>query len=82
MGEVFGDLLDRFIAGKEVEHLIDVSSEDVYASEFFNQLGLERVPIRDVVEGTSFGEGDGLESESHFNNITSLSQLESVQNGR
>ena len=29
MGEVFGDLLDRLVAGKEVEHLIDVSSKVV-----------------------------------------------------
>ena len=33
MGEVF---LDRFVAGKEVEHLIDVSSEDINTSELFN----------------------------------------------
>ena len=36
VGEVFCDLLDRFVAGKEVEHLIDVSSEDINASELFN----------------------------------------------
>ncbi len=36
MGEVLGDLLDRFVAGKEVEHLIDVSSEDINTSELFN----------------------------------------------
>ena len=33
MGEVLGDLLDRFVAGKEVEHLIDVSSEYINTSE-------------------------------------------------
>ena len=32
MGEVFSDLLDRLEAGKEVAHLIDVSSKDIYAS--------------------------------------------------
>ena len=36
MGEVFGDLLNRFVAGEEVEHFIDVSSEDINASELFN----------------------------------------------
>ena len=36
VGEVFRDLLDQFVAGKEVEHLIDVSSEDINASELFN----------------------------------------------
>ena len=36
MGEVLGDLLDRFIAGKEVEHLIDVSSKDINTSKLFN----------------------------------------------
>ena len=35
MGEVFGNLLDRLVAGKEVKHLIDVSSEDINASELF-----------------------------------------------
>ena len=33
MGEVLGDLLDRFVA---VEHLIEVSSEDINTSELFN----------------------------------------------
>ena len=36
VGEVFGDLLNRFIVGKEIEHLIDVSSEDINASKLFN----------------------------------------------
>ena len=36
MGEVFGNLLDRLVMGKEVEHLIDISSEDSNASELFN----------------------------------------------
>ena len=36
VGEVFCDLLDPFVAGKEVEHLIDVYSEDINASELFN----------------------------------------------
>ena len=36
MGEVFGDLLDRFVVGDEVEYLIDISSEDVNTSELFN----------------------------------------------
>ena len=36
VGDLFGNLLDRFVSGKEVEHLIDVSSEDINASELFN----------------------------------------------
>ena len=36
VGEVFSDLLNRFVAGKEIENLIDVSSEDINASKLFN----------------------------------------------
>ena len=36
MGEVLGNLLDQLVMGKEVEHLIDISSEDINASELFN----------------------------------------------
>ena len=36
VGDLFGNLLDRFVAGKEVEQLIDVSSEDINASKLFN----------------------------------------------
>ncbi len=62
--------------------MIDVSSENIYASELFDQFDLEGGPVRDVVERSSFSKRDGLLSESHFNIIFSLSQVEPVQDGR
>ena len=81
-GEVFCDLLDRFITREEVECLIDVPPENVNASELFYQLDLEGGPVNDVVERSSFSKRDGLLGESHFNIILSLGQVEPVQDGR
>ena len=46
------------------------------------QLDLEGGPVNDVVERSSFSKRNGLLSESHFNIIFSLSQVEPVQDGR
>ena len=62
--------------------MIDVSSEDIYASELFDQLDLEGGPVRDVVERSSFSKRYGILSESHFDNILGSSQVEPVQDGR
>ncbi len=62
--------------------MVDVSPENVNASKLFYQFGLEGGPVHDVVERTSFSKRDGLLSESHFNIIFSLSQVEPVQDGR
>ena len=35
-GKVLGNFLDGFLTGEEVEKLVDLSVEDVDASEFFN----------------------------------------------
>ena len=67
---------------EEVECLIDVSPENIYASKFFYQLDLEGGPVNDVAKKSSFGKGDGILSESHFNIIFSLGQVEPVQDGR
>lgn len=40
--------------------LVDVSTRDVNASEFFNQLGPKDVPVSDVVEGSLSSKRDGL----------------------
>ena len=81
-GEIFSDLLDRLVTREEVECLIDVSPENIYASKFFYQLDLEGGPVNDVAKRSSFGKGDGILSESHFNIIFSLGQVEPVQDGR
>ena len=81
-GEIFSDLLDRLVTREEVECLIDVSPKNVNASELFYQLDLEGGPVNDVAKRSSFGKGDGILSESHFNIIFSLSQVEPVQYGR
>ena len=62
--------------------MIDVSSKNIYASELFYQLDLEGGPVNDVVERSPFSKRDGLLSESHFNLIFSLGQVELVQDGR
>ena len=81
-GEVFSDLLDRFVTREEVECLIDVPPENVNASELFYQLDLEGGTVNDVVERSSFSKRDGLLGESHFNIIFSLGQVDPVQDGR
>ena len=81
-GEIFSALLDRLVTREEVECLIDVSPENIYASKFFYQLDLEGGPVNDVAKKSSFGKGDGILSESHFNIIFSLSRVEPVQDGR
>ena len=40
--------------------MVDVSTRDVNASEFFNQLGPTDVPLSDVVEGSLSSKRDGL----------------------
>ena len=45
------------------------------------QFDLEGGPVNDVVERSLLGKGDGVLSESHFNIIFSLSQVEPVQDG-
>ncbi len=80
--KIFSDFLDGLVTREEVECLIDVSPENVNASKLFYQFGLEGGPVHDVVERTSFSKRDGLLSESHFNIIFSLSQVEPVQYGR
>ena len=80
-GEVFCDLLDRFITREEVECLIDVSSENIYASELFDQFDLEGGPVLNVVERSSFSKRDGILSESHLDNIFSSGQVDPVQDG-
>ena len=59
--------------------MIDVSSENIYASKLFDQLDLEGGPVHDVVERSWFSKRDGILSESHFDNIFSSSQV--VQDG-
>ena len=62
--------------------MIDISPENIYASELFDQLDLEGGPVNDVVERSSFSKRDDMLSESHFDNIFSLGQIEPVQDGR
>ena len=62
--------------------MIDISPENIYASELFDQLDLEGGPVNDVVERSSFSKRDDMLSESHFDNIFSSSQVEPVQDGR
>ena len=81
-GEIFSDLLDRLVTREEVECLIDVSPENIYTPEYFYQFDLEGGPVNDVVERSSLGKGDGILSESHFNILFSLGQVEPVQDGR
>ena len=50
--------------------------------KFFYQFNLEGEPVNDVVERSSFSKRDGILSESHFNNIFSSGQVESIQDGR
>ena len=52
--QIFSDLLDGFVARKEVKYLVDVVAEDVDASKFFNEPCLKVGPVVDGVEGTFF----------------------------
>ena len=62
--------------------MIDVSSENIYASKLFDQFDLEGGPVRDVVERSSFSKRDGLKGESYFNHIRCSGQVEPVQDVR
>ena len=59
--------------------MVDVAAKDVNASEFLDESCLEAGPVGDGVEGASFVQWDGLESENKFGRVVASSEVESVE---
>ena len=70
--------MNGFIFREEVKDLVEVLAEDVNAPKFFDQLGLEDVPVGDVVEGTSLVLRKGLEGEDEFDGVVAFGEVKSL----